>query len=257
MRERRRKPYRAIFGFPFGAARVSLVGDGATTYLSAAMIHESADTPEIPMERVPPESTPATAFSDPPPQPAAQDDASAVLSRVRARLAELEAERDELRDHWLRAEAENSNVRARAKREVDEARLYAVQKFAADVVEAAENLRRGLASLPRPETGQPEIVARLREGLEGVERSFLGILERNGIRREDPTGALFDPNLHQAMSERETDEHPPGTVLEAWTSAWTLNGRLLRPAMVVVAKAPPAELPAPANVNVSPADTVG
>jgi molecular chaperone GrpE len=177
------------------------------------------------------------------------DETPSDLPAALARIAELEAERDELRDRWMRAEAENANIRARAKREVDETRQYAVQKFAADIVEAAENLRRGLASLPPPTTGEPEIVSRLREGLEGIERNFLGILERNGIRREDPTGALFDPNLHQAMGEQMTDEHPPGTVVSAWTSAWTLNGRLLRPAMVVVAKAPPAERPQPSDTT--------
>ena len=86
--------------------------------------------------------------------------------------------------------------------------------------------------------GEPEIVTRLRDGFAGVERSFLALLERNGIKREDPTGAMFDANLHQAMAEHETAEHPPGTVIQAWTPGWTLNGRLLRPAMVVVAKAP-------------------
>ncbi|MBV9756686.1 MAG: nucleotide exchange factor GrpE [Alphaproteobacteria bacterium] len=178
-----------------------------------------------------------------PPAEAAPLDLEAVL----ARIAELEAERDELRDRWMRAEAENANVHARAKREVDETRRYAVQKFAADVVEAAENLRRGLGSLPPPGPGEPAIVGRLREGLEGIERSFLGILERNGIQRIDPTGALFDPELHQAMGEQVTEEHPPGTVVQAWTSGWRLNGRLLKPAMVVVAKAPAPELPQPAN----------
>jgi molecular chaperone GrpE len=83
-------------------------------------------------------------------------------------------------------------------------------------------------------------LARLREGFEGVERNFLAILERNGIKGIDPTGAPFDPHLHQAMGEQPSEEHPPGTVLQAWTSAWTLNGRLLKPAMVVVSKGPAA-----------------
>jgi molecular chaperone GrpE len=142
-----------------------------------------------------------------------------------------------------------ANVRARAKRDADDARLYAVQKFARDVAEAAENLKRGLDAVPAASEGEPAIVTKLREGFAGVERSFLGLLERNGIKREDPTGALFDPNLHQAMAEQETDAHPPGTVLQAWTQGWTLNGRLLRPAMVVVAKAPAAELAAPAGAT--------
>ncbi len=156
------------------------------------------------------------------------------------RLAELEAERDEMRERWMRSEAEMANLRSRTKREVEDARLFAVQKFARDVVEVAENLKRGLDSLPERRDSEPEIIGKLREGFEGIERSFVATLERNGVKTEDPTGKLFDPNLHQAMAEQETAEHPPGTIVQAWTHAWTLNGRLLRPAMVVVAKAPAA-----------------
>ena len=97
------------------------------------------------------------------------------------------------------------------------------------------------AALSRPVDGgwgEPEIVAQLRDGIEGVERNFVGLLERNGIQRTDPTGQPFDANLHQAMQQQPSAEHPPGTVVQAWTSAWTLNGRLLRPAMVVVSAAP-------------------
>jgi molecular chaperone GrpE len=165
-----------------------------------------------------------------------------LMQAATARIAELEAEAAEMKDRWLRAEAEMANVRSRARRDVDETRQYAVQKFATDVVEAAENLRRGLDSLPRAEPGEPEIVSRMREGIEGIERGFLALLERNGIHREDPTGQIFDPNLHQAMAEQESLMHKPGTVLSAWTPVWTLHGRLLRPAMVVVAKAPQGEI---------------
>ena len=162
-----------------------------------------------------------------------------LMQAATARIAALEAEVAELRERWMRAEAETQNVRARARREVEETRQYAVQKFATDVVEAAENLSRGLAALPPPERGEPEIITKMRDGFAGVERSFLAILERNGIKREDPTGTPFDPNLHQSMGEQESAAHPPGTVAQAWTPAWTLNGRLLRPAMVLVAKAAP------------------
>ena len=154
------------------------------------------------------------------------------------RIAELEAELEEMKNRWMRAEAETQNVRNRAKRDVDDARQYAVQSFAKDVAEAAENLKRGLDAMPA--AGTSDIIDKLRDGFLGVERSFLGILERNGIKAADPTGATFDPNLHQAMAEQETAEHPPGTVIQAWSQAWTLHGRLLRPAMVVVAKAPAA-----------------
>ena len=171
----------------------------------------------------------------------------ALMAEAAKRIAELEAERDDYRDRWMRAEAETQNVRARSRREVDETRQYAVQKFAKDVVEAAENLRRGLASLPAAAPGEPEIVAKLRDGFEGVERSFVALLERNGIVPEDPAGKPFDANLHQAMAEQATAEHPPGTVVQAWSRGWMLNGRLLRPAMVVVAK---AEGEAPRDISV-------
>ena len=186
---------------------------------------------------MPPEEDPA--LQDDARAHAAPPDAEPGQPSHEAEIAKLTAERDDMRDRWIRAEAEMANVRARAKRDVDDTRQYAVQKFAADVVEAAENLRRGLSNLPAQTAGEPDIVTKLRDGLEGVERSFVAILERNGIQRIDPTGQPFDANLHQAMAEQPSEEHAPGTVVQAWTTAWTLNGRLLRPAMVVVAKAAP------------------
>ena len=173
-----------------------------------------------------------------------------MMQAATDRIAALEAELAEMKERWMRAEAENANVRARASKDVDDTRQYAVQKFAADVVEAAENLQRGIDSLPPPRAGRSRpIVAKVRDGLEGVERSFIGTLERNGIKHEDPVGQPFDPNLHQAMAEQESETHAPGTVMQAWSTAWTLNGRLLRPAMVVVAKAPTAELAGPAKAD--------
>lgn len=171
--------------------------------------------------------------------------AEQALQSATDRIAALEAELTEMKERWMRAEAENANVRSRARKDVDDTRQYAVQKFATDVVEAAENLKRGIDSLPPATDDQPAIVGKVREGLDGVERSFISTLERNGIKREDPVGQPFDPNLHQAMAEQESEMHPAGTVIQAWSKAWTLNGRLLRPAMVVVAKAPAAELTGP------------
>ncbi|KON65617.1 protein GrpE [Komagataeibacter europaeus] len=165
-------------------------------------------------------------------------EAEAGHAAVDPRVAELEAEVATLRDKWVRAEAETQNVRNRAKREVEDARQYAVQKFAKDVVEAADNLKRAVASLPQPTEGEDSILTRMREGIESTERSFIGILERNGIKAEDAKGKPFDANLHQAMAEQHSDEHAHGTVMEAWTPAWTLHGRLLKPAMVVVSKGP-------------------
>jgi len=177
---------------------------------------------------MPPETFPAEETGTAAPEPTPED-----------RIAALEAEVSQLRDRWLRSEADAQNLRARTEKQVADARNYAVQKFARDVVEAADNLRRGLDALPPPREGEPELLGRMREGFEGVERSFLSLLERNGIQRRDVAGDPFDPELHQAMAEQPAPEGvPPGTVLQAWTPAWTLNGRLLKPAMVVVAGGP-------------------
>lgn len=155
------------------------------------------------------------------------------------RIATLEADLAEMKDRWLRAEAEVQNVRNRGKDEVEKTRNYAVQKFAGDVVEIFENLHRGLTALPAPAEGEPELIGRMREGFEGVERFMLQRLEANGVARKVADGQPFDPELHQAMSEAPAPEGvEPGTVLQAWSSAWTLNGRLLKPAMVVVAGKP-------------------
>ena len=185
------------------------------------------------------------AETPPSPDAAQQPDtaaAEAALSSPEERIAALEAEVAQLRDRWLRAEAENQNQRARAERQVADARNYAIQKFARDVVEAAENLRRGLDALPPPAPDEGELLAKLRGGFEGVERSFLAVLERHGISRRDVRGEPFDPEFHQAMAEQPaTGDAAPGTVLQAWTPAWTLNGRLLKPAMVVVAAGAPQE----------------
>lgn len=172
------------------------------------------------------------------PAPEALDSPNDPAPTAEARIATLEAEAAEYRDKWIRAQAEMENLRARTRREVEDARLYAVQKFAGDVAETAENLRRGLDSLPPAAPDESELLAKLRDGFAGVERSFVAMLERNGIKAEEPVGAMFDANRHQAMAEQETNDAPPGTIIQAWSRSWLLNGRLLKPAMVVVAKAP-------------------
>lgn len=154
------------------------------------------------------------------------------------RVAELEAERDALKDRWIRAEAEMANLRTRTARVVEDTRQYAIQRFARDVVKAAEDLQRGPVSLPASALEEPEVISRLREGLGGIERSFLAVLDRHEITRQDPTGQAFDPNVHVAITEQPSMDHPPGIVIQAWSSVWLLNGRLLRPALVVVARAP-------------------
>lgn len=196
------------------------------------MMSEKTENPTDPAAEAnaAPEAAPSVAAAAP------ETPASEAAAEEPDRLAALEAEVAQLREKWLRAEAEMQNLRTRARREAEEARLYAVQKFARDVVETAENLRRGLDSLPPAAEDEPELLAKLRNGFAGVERGFATMLERHGVQKQDATGKPFDPELHQAMSEQPAPEGvEPGTVLQAWTPAWTLNGRLLKPAMVVVA----------------------
>jgi molecular chaperone GrpE len=198
---------------------------GRDPTLSMTKMNEKNETPTDPA------STPEAAAAQPEP-----NTCEAPLAVEAERLAALEAEVAELRDKWLRAEADMQNLRTRARREAEEARLFAVQKFARDVVETAENLRRGLDSLPPAAEGESELLVKLRNGFEGVERGFVSMLERHGVQKLEAQGATFDPELHQAMAEQPAPEGvAPGTVIQAWTPAWTLNGRLLKPAMVVVA----------------------
>ena len=179
-----------------------------------------------------PDHSPEEAGASPADAAETQQTPDQIMEAAAARIATLEAERDDMRDRWMRAEAEMANIRARAKRDEDDTRQLA---------EAAENIKRGLDAIPAQREDEPDLVTKLRDGFAGVERSFVALLERNGVVRTDPTGALFNPDLHQAMAEHETGDHPPGTVVQAWTQGWTLNGRILRPAMVVVAKAPAAQ----------------
>jgi molecular chaperone GrpE len=160
------------------------------------------------------------------------DDASLIIQNLKLELADM-------RDRGMRSEAEIANIRSRARRDVEEARQFGLQKFATDVVEVADNLLRGIEAIPSDSFGKDaQLLARVREGLVDIERGFVGILKRNGITKEDPVGQAFDPQRHEAMSAQETGEHDPGIVMHAMSSSWTLNGRLIRPAMVIVAKLP-------------------
>ena len=153
------------------------------------------------------------------------------------RIAALEAELADTKDRLLLALAETENVRRRAQREREDTQKYAVSGFARDLLATADNLRRALDSVPEAEIKD----ARTRSLLDGVaatERELLSVFERHGIRRIDPKGERFDHNFHQAVFEAERPEAPAGTVIEVLQPGYVLYDRLLRPAMVGVAKAP-------------------
>ena len=154
------------------------------------------------------------------------------------RIAELEAELAEQKDRLLRALAETENVRRRAQRERDDASKYAVAGFAKDLLSAADNLRRALDSLPESEA-RDDRTRSLLAGVAATERELLSVFERHGIKRIDPKGERFDHNFHQAIFEVERPDQPTGTIVEVLQPGYVLHDRLLRPAMVGVAKGAP------------------
>jgi len=160
-------------------------------------------------------------------------------SAASPRIAELEGQVDDLTDRLLRAAAETENVRRRAEKERDDLRKFAVQKFAEDMLAVADNLKRALDAIPAEGRNDPAVKA-LVEGVELTGRELAGAMERHGIQPIAAADQRFDPNLHQAVFEVESADAAPGTVVQVLRDGYTIHGRLLRAAMVGVAKAPPA-----------------
>ncbi len=149
-------------------------------------------------------------------------------------------EHQELKDRLLRTLAEMENLRRRTQREVEEARKFAVTGFARDLLEVGDNLSRALASVPAEARQQSEFMKNLVLGVEMTERSLQNALEKHQVRKVEPQrGEKFDHKLHQAMFEVPTSELPPGTIAEVIQGGYVIADRLLRPALVGVAKAAP------------------
>jgi molecular chaperone GrpE len=152
-----------------------------------------------------------------------------------ARLAAVEAELADTKERLLRALADTENVRRRFQRERDDTQKYAITGFAKDLLSTADNLRRALDALPEAEVTDPR-TRNLLDGVAATERELLAAFERQGLRRIDPQGEPFDHNFHQAIFEAERPGVAAGTVIEVLQSGYVLHDRLVRPAMVGVAK---------------------
>lgn len=168
------------------------------------------------------------------------------------RIAQLEAENAQLarekQDNWdrlLRATADLDNLRKRTRRELDDARVESRTKVLREMLPVIDNLER---ALEHADTG-PEGASSVIEGVKLVLRQFTQALERCDVVAVDAVGKPFDPNLHEAISQVETTEHAPGSVVQALQKGYTIGNRLLRPALVVVAKAPPEPAPGSAGPN--------
>ncbi len=155
------------------------------------------------------------------------------------REAELEADLAATKERLLRALADAENLRRRTAREVEEAHKYAITGFARELLEVADNLSRALANIPARARDEIGFVRNLAEGVGMTEKALLAAFDRHQIAKVTPQpGDRFDHNRHQAMFEVETSEYPPGTIAQVMQPGYVIADRLLRPALVGVAKAP-------------------
>ncbi|MCT7378562.1 nucleotide exchange factor GrpE [Chelativorans salis] len=165
------------------------------------------------------------------------NDAGVSEADVLVRLAE---ENEELKERALRLAAEMDNLRKRTQRDVAEARSFGIANFARDMLTVSDNLQRALEAVPAEarEKAEPGLKA-LVEGVEMTERAMLSALERHGVKRIEPNGEKFDPHFHQAMFEVQNPEVPANTVVQVVQTGYVIGERVLRPAMVGVAKGGP------------------
>jgi molecular chaperone GrpE len=155
-------------------------------------------------------------------------------------VAVLTKEVAELKDKHLRALAEMENLRKRTEREIVDGRLYGIAGFARDVLGIADNMRRALDAVGSDTREQADAgVKALLDGVELTERELLKTLEKHGIKKFEPLGEKFDPNLHQAMYEVPDPALPAGTVVQVGQAGYKIGERILRPAMVAVSKGGP------------------
>jgi molecular chaperone GrpE len=166
-----------------------------------------------------------------------ETNAAASGDSLHNEFEQLRAEITELKEKHLRALAEAENTRRRAERDRLDASQYAVTRFARDILAVSDNLQRALAHFP-PETRAeaPAAVKAVLDGVEATERQLAATLERHGVRAINTADAKFDPHLHQAIAEVPAGEKPAGAIVDVVQSGYVISDRLLRPAMVTVAR---------------------
>ena len=160
------------------------------------------------------------------------------IAELEKALAESEAKVAAQKDSVIRARAEVDNARRRASMDIEKAHKFALEKFANELLPVVDNLERALQVADK----NNEAIKPMIEGVEMTLKSMVGALEKSGMKQVDPEGDAFDPGQHQAMTMVESADHKPNTVMSVMQKGYELNGRLLRPAMVVVSKAPSAKV---------------
>ena len=162
------------------------------------------------------------------------DESAARIAELEKALAASEAKFNEQQDSVLRARAEMENARRRAEAEVDKARKFALERFAGELLDVIDNLERAVMVADT----ENDAIKPMLEGVEMTLKSFVSTIEKFGMTPIDPQGEAFNPELHQAMSMQESADFAPNTVMAVMQKGYELNGRLLRPAMVMVSRAP-------------------
>lgn len=162
------------------------------------------------------------------------DESAARIAELEKALAASEAKFNEQQDSVLRARAEMENARRRAEAEVEKARKFALERFAGELLDVIDNLERAVMVADT----ENEAIKPMLEGVEMTLKSFVSTIEKFGMTPIDPQGEAFNPELHQAMSMQESADFAPNTVMAVMQKGYELNGRLLRPAMVMVSRAP-------------------
>ena len=177
-------------------------------------------------------------FNPDAPGEATADAVPAAVDPVEA----LNKELGEARDRWMRALAEMENLRRRTEREVADARTYGITGFARDMIGVSDNMRRALDAVPVEQREIAEAAFKaLLEGVELTDRELVKALEKHGVKKLDPKGQKFDPNFHQAMFEMADATVPSGTVMQVMQEGYVIGDRVLRPALVGVAKGGPKQ----------------
>jgi molecular chaperone GrpE len=155
---------------------------------------------------------------------------------LEAKTIKQEEQIRDLTDRLLRTHAEMDNIRKRTEREKGDTAKYAITKFAGDIVTMGDNFARAIQAVPAGAADTDPALKSLIDGVVLIERDFLSVLERHGVSRIDPLGEAFNPNFHQAVMETQTTDVQAGTVLQVFSPGYVIEDRVLRPAMVVVAK---------------------
>jgi molecular chaperone GrpE len=170
------------------------------------------------------------------------DNQEAAEGTQNAAAGDAQAEIARLKDQLLRALAETENTRRRGQKEREDTAKYAVANFAKEMLGVADNFHRALDAIPKELQSNPS-VKNLIAGVDATNRQLQAALERFGIKKLDPLGQPFDPNFHRVMMEVDDPEQPPGTVVQVLQSGYMIYDRLLREALVAVAKGGPAVAP--------------